>query len=173
MKIGGFYPAYPRASCCYVLPSAIGNKPVCPECRCTCSVLPECIPPRSWYLWEVAGHLLAPSRRQLDRSHHRLQRQQSKPHDHQALVGALQPQLPELFPPPASSLTCMGRHTGFSGFWKACLALRPLSSAMRLLHEKRVSVHDRFPLYRKGRSIGGLFYTPHTLTTNIPQRYGL
>lgn len=25
----------------------------CPECGCTCSVLPECIPPRSWYLWEV------------------------------------------------------------------------------------------------------------------------
>lgn len=24
---------------------------LCPECRCTCSTLPECTPPRSWYLW--------------------------------------------------------------------------------------------------------------------------
>lgn len=25
----------------------------CPHCQTTCSVLPECIPPRSWYLWCV------------------------------------------------------------------------------------------------------------------------
>lgn len=25
----------------------------CPACRCSCSVLPQCIPPRRWYLWEV------------------------------------------------------------------------------------------------------------------------
>lgn len=25
----------------------------CPGCRKTCSVLPECIPPRRWYLWET------------------------------------------------------------------------------------------------------------------------
>jgi len=24
---------------------------MCPECRQTCSVLPECIPPRRWHLW--------------------------------------------------------------------------------------------------------------------------
>ena len=24
-----------------------------PDCRSTCSMLPECIPPRSWYLWQV------------------------------------------------------------------------------------------------------------------------
>ena len=27
----------------------------CPECDSTCSVLPECIPPRSWYLWKVVS----------------------------------------------------------------------------------------------------------------------
>jgi len=26
---------------------------ICKFCRKTCSVLPECIPPRRWYLWEV------------------------------------------------------------------------------------------------------------------------
>src|SRR3990167_3742009 len=25
----------------------------CPGCRKTCSVLPECLPPHRWYLWEV------------------------------------------------------------------------------------------------------------------------
>ena len=25
----------------------------CPDCHATCSVLPECLPPRSWYLWKV------------------------------------------------------------------------------------------------------------------------
>jgi hypothetical protein len=25
----------------------------CPHCQKTCSVLPECIPPRRWYLWHV------------------------------------------------------------------------------------------------------------------------
>jgi hypothetical protein len=34
----------------------------------------------------------------------------------------------------------LGRHAGFSEFWKTCLALHPLSSAMRLLHEEGVSV---------------------------------
>lgn len=30
----------------------------CPHCRHTCSVLPECIPPRRWYLWEVQQTVL-------------------------------------------------------------------------------------------------------------------
>ena len=25
----------------------------CPSCQKTCSVLPECIPPRRWYLWDM------------------------------------------------------------------------------------------------------------------------
>jgi hypothetical protein len=25
----------------------------CPGCKHTCSVLPECIPPRRWYLWSM------------------------------------------------------------------------------------------------------------------------
>jgi len=37
-------------------------------------------------------------------------------------------------------LPCMGRHDGFSEFWRACLSLRPLSTVMRLLHEDGVCV---------------------------------
>jgi hypothetical protein len=35
---------------------------------------------------------------------------------------------------------CLGRHAGFTGFWQALLALRPLSSAMSLLHQEGVAV---------------------------------
>lgn len=38
------------------------------------------------------------------------------------------------------NLPCLGRHAGFSGFWQALLVLRPLSSAMTLLHAERVAV---------------------------------
>lgn len=31
---------------------------LCPGCRHTCSVLPECIPPRRWYQWKVQQQVL-------------------------------------------------------------------------------------------------------------------
>ena len=113
----------------------------CPECRCTCSVLPECIPPRSWYLWEVrqvifllllAGNSIG---RTLASNGSRASRTTIKRwwlrfnHSFLSFSIHLLPHFP-----------CIGRHAGFSGFWKACLDLRPLSSAMRLLHEEGVSV---------------------------------
>jgi hypothetical protein len=35
---------------------------------------------------------------------------------------------------------CLGRHDGFADFWRALLVLRPLSSAMCLLHQEGVVV---------------------------------
>lgn len=32
---------------------------ICPECGKTCSVLPECIPPRRWYLWAIQQMVLS------------------------------------------------------------------------------------------------------------------
>lgn len=32
---------------------------ICPDCGKTCSVLPECIPPRRWYLWAVQQLVLS------------------------------------------------------------------------------------------------------------------
>lgn len=113
----------------------------CPECRCTCSTLPECIPPRSWYLWEVRQviFLLLLAGNSLGRAHasngsrasrKTIKRWWRRLHDrHPTFSLNLLPNLP-----------CLGRHAGFSGFWQALLALRPLSSAMTLLHAERVVV---------------------------------
>jgi hypothetical protein len=30
----------------------------CPHCRMTCSRLPECVPPRRWYLWSIQQAML-------------------------------------------------------------------------------------------------------------------
>lgn len=113
----------------------------CPECGCTCSMLPECIPPRSWYPWEVrqaifllllAGNSLRRtdalngsrvSRKTIKRWWRRLGDR------HSILSLNLLPYFP-----------CLGRHAGFTAFWRALLALRPLSSAMTLLHAEMVAV---------------------------------
>jgi len=45
-------------------PSSESHNPVfiqryyCPSCQKTCSVLPECIPPRRWYLWDLQQVIL-------------------------------------------------------------------------------------------------------------------
>jgi hypothetical protein len=113
----------------------------CPECHCTCSVLPECIPPRSRYLWEVRQivFLLLLAGNSISRTH--------------AANGSLATRATitrwwrsfndcflDFSLPLRLHFPCMGRHAGFSEFWSACLALRPLSTAMRLLHEDGVSV---------------------------------
>ena len=113
----------------------------CPECHCTCSVLPECIPPRSWYLWKVrqviflfllAGesisHTLASNGSRVSRTTIKRWWQSFK-NRFQIFSFYLLIHFP-----------CMGRHAGFTKFWTALLAMRPLSSAMRLLNDEGVSV---------------------------------
>ncbi len=107
----------------------------CPECGCTCSRLPECIPPRSWYLWKVrqAVFLLLLAGNSLGRtaasngsrvSRKSIKRWWRRLHDHHPSLSLnLLPHFP-----------CLGRHAGFAEFWQALLALRPLSSAMAVLH---------------------------------------
>lgn len=113
----------------------------CPECRHTCSVLPECIPPRSWYLWEVRQviFLLLLAGTSLGRAHvlngsracrKTIKRWWRRFHDCFPLYSF---HLRLRFP-------CLGRHTGFADFWKTLLGLRPLSSAMCLLHLEGVTV---------------------------------
>ncbi len=113
----------------------------CPECGCTCSMLPECIPPRSWYLWEVrqvifllllAGNSLcstaASNGSRISRT--TIKRWWQRLHDRHCVLSLnLLPRFP-----------CLGRHADFTGFWQALLALRPLSSAMALLHAQEVVV---------------------------------
>jgi hypothetical protein len=104
-------------------------------------MLPECVPPRSWYLWEVRQviFLLLLAGNSLGRAHawngSRVSRKTVKRwwrrlHDHHPTLSLnLLPHFP-----------CLGRHAGLTGFWQALLALRPLSSAMSLLHREGVVV---------------------------------
>jgi hypothetical protein len=115
----------------------------CPECRCTCSALPEYIPPRGRYLWEVRQivFLLLLAGNSINRTHasngslatrRTIKRWWRDFNDRDCFVNfSLHLRL---------HLPCMGRHDGFSAFWRGCLSLRPLSTVMRLLHEDGVCV---------------------------------
>jgi Domain of unknown function (DUF6431) len=101
----------------------------CRHCRRTCSTLPECVPPRRWYLWQVqqaalvlmlsASSLLAastqlvPSRKTLRRWRLQLK---ARFEEHAFCLRGRSPEL--------------GRATGFASFWQACLERIPLSRAM-------------------------------------------
>jgi len=113
----------------------------CPECGCTCSVLPECIAPRSWYLWEVRqvifllllaanslGHTHASNGSRASRK--TIKRWWRSLHDRHPVFSF---HLLTHFP-------CLGRQPGIADFWRALLALRPLSQAMTLLHHEEVVV---------------------------------
>lgn len=111
----------------------------CPECHRTCSALPECIPPRRWYCWDVqqsaflwllAGKSLRTAARDVMPSRHTLTRWMAR--------------FQEQFAHHKDSLChhCieLGRAVYFSNFWSKCLNLIPLSKAMRLCHASGVCV---------------------------------
>ena len=105
----------------------------CPACRKTCSLLPECLPPRRWYLWEVqqsalilvfsglsfnaAAKKVAPSRHTISRWAARLTEQFRLHKD--ILCG---------------HIIDLGQRTGVHDFWQACLNKISLAQAMRLCH---------------------------------------
>lgn len=111
----------------------------CPECDKTCSVLPECIPPRRWYLWLIqqavfllylAGirifaiaKTVLPSRQTIGRWIRRFKEQFYLHKD----------SLCNLF-------IDLGRSTGMSDFWLAAFKVTDLGEAMRFCHEAGVLI---------------------------------
>jgi len=111
----------------------------CPACQKTCSVLPECIPPHRWYLWELqqialslllAGKSLRavaqeimPSRRTIGRWINRLKEQFLVHKDTLC-----------------NHITDLGRTSGLKDFWQACLNHFSLAQAMQLCHAAGVIV---------------------------------
>jgi Domain of unknown function (DUF6431) len=106
----------------------------CPHCDQTCSVLPECISPRRWYLWKIqqtalmlflAGNStkaiaksILPSRHTISRWMARLKNQLNY---HKDALG--------------SHFTELGRMSNFADLWRACLDRSSLGQAMRICHE--------------------------------------
>ena len=111
----------------------------CPACQRTCSVLPECISPHRWYLWEIQQIALSllltgkslravaqeimPSRHTISRWLNRLKEQL---HIHKDALCNL--------------IIDLGRTTGLIDFWQACLSHLSLAQAMRLCHVAGVTV---------------------------------
>jgi transposase-like protein len=106
----------------------------CPSCRRTCSVLPQCVSPRRWYLWAVQQIALLlitleyswryiatkvpPARSSIKRWDNRFKAMFSLHTLH------LRSKFPEL-----------GINAGtFSKFWKACLEKMSLAEAMLWVH---------------------------------------
>lgn len=100
------------------------------DCGKTCSALPECIPPRRWYMWSVQQAMLilllmgkldieqkCPSIRTIWRWWTRLKNRFD--HHRYHLV---------------EQDSCLGQHTSVAEFWVAYLSLRSLSKAMLTLH---------------------------------------
>ena len=112
---------------------------ICKACRRTCSSLPECMPPRRWYLWDVqqvallrvaAGASLRDLARQLTPSRHTLsrwiQRFKTQCLRHASIL--------------RSQLSALGRCQRWSEFWPACLKSMSLAQAMRICHNQGVLV---------------------------------
>ena len=111
----------------------------CSDCHRTFSVLPECIPPRRWYLWDMQAMVLLlclagtsasavakevlPSRQTVRRWFKHFQAQYRLHRD--VLCG---------------HFVELGRFSGLSGFWQAALKTVPLSTAMRLCHVAGVAI---------------------------------
>ena len=111
----------------------------CPGCEKTFSVLPECIPPHRWYLWEVQQAVLLlfilghsaydiakesiPSYQTITRWFHRFQEQYRLHRDTLcSLFGEL------------------ARSSCFDDFWTVCFKQMTLGAAMRLCHVAGVAI---------------------------------
>lgn len=111
----------------------------CPVCHHTSSALPECIPPRRWYLWSVqcavmlmvfsgvtiykASQAVLPSRWTIRRWLLRLKNQFSL---HSVQLRSL--------------WSWLGYCTSLREFWSAVVGHAPFSTAMRILHDQGVAV---------------------------------
>lgn len=111
----------------------------CPGCKKTCSALPECIPPRRWYLWDVqqlalilwlGGKSLYRISKEMAPSRHTLARWMKR------LKGRDRLHKDAL----CTHFVALGRASDFTGFWSACLKQISLGAAMRICHVSGVIV---------------------------------
>ena len=112
---------------------------LCPGCRRTCSVLPECIPPRRWYLWAIqqiallacmTGASLRQVSHPLGMSRSTIRRWlASLKSRHQEFSDALK-----------SIRSSLGYGVDLPSFWEKCFEQMPLSKAMYLLNELKVMI---------------------------------
>ena len=105
----------------------------CPDCKKTSSVLPECIPPRRWYLWDIqqaalllllAGKSLNAAAKEIMPSRHTIKRWLTR----------LKKQFPLHKDVLCSHFIRLDRAVDYIDFWKIFFKDNLLSAAMRLCH---------------------------------------
>lgn len=105
----------------------------CPHCRRTSSVLPECIPPKRWYLWDaqqeallllLAGKSLNATAKEIMPSRHTIKRWltrfKEQFHLHKDVL--------------CNHFIELGRTVNHTDFWQTFFKRNFLSTAMRLCH---------------------------------------
>ncbi len=104
---------------------------ICSHCQQSCSVLPECIPPRRWYLWSIQQVML------LRLLSGRLSIEQSLPHARS--IWRWWVRLRDRFKRHqfklASLLPTLGQHNSVADFWHDCLNRWRLSTAMLFIQQ--------------------------------------
>ena len=113
---------------------------LCTCCNRTCSVLPEYIPPRRWYLWNdfqqiaiafvLAGKSLAATAKAIIPSRHTVSR----------WINRLKNQFQYHKDTLCTHVIDLGRTIGFDDFWPACFTQMPLSKAMLLCNVAGVNI---------------------------------
>ena len=111
----------------------------CPGCKKTCSVLPECIPPRRWYLWQtqqiavlllLLGGNARATERQVKPSRHTIKR----------WVSRLMVQFRAHKDVLCTHFSFFGLFTEPVSFWTHVFNQLSLSTAMRICHVAGVSI---------------------------------
>lgn len=126
-------------------PSASRLEPVrilrffCASCARTCSVLPQCIPPRRWYLWDAQqrSFLLW-----LQSASYRHAAKGVGPSRHTVArwVGRFRERFYVHSDSLKTHLCELGRASGFNVFWRQCLTGVPLAQAMYWVHDAGVLI---------------------------------
>ena len=111
----------------------------CARCRSTCSMLPQCLPPRRWYEWStqqqaLQGYLAGHSYRQLA----------TTLLPSRTTIARWIAHFKQRWPVHADGLrqqiTCLRLTQTFNTFWQTCLSQLSLSASMFRLHQAHISI---------------------------------
>lgn len=111
----------------------------CASCRKTCSILPECIPPKRWYLWDVqqAALLLLLGDKSLNAASEKIVPSR---YTIKRWLTSLKEQFLLHKDVLCNHFIELGRTNNFIDFWKTFLKNNLLSTAMRICHAAGVPI---------------------------------
>jgi len=115
----------------------------CPHCKRTCSVLPECIPPKRWYLWILQQQILL--RLLLGSSVHAAHQSHAPPiTPSRSTIARWWRRLQEQFQQQRDALCAhchlLAKNTALTHFWQTCLEYFSFSKAMLICHQSGVLI---------------------------------